>query len=176
MRAKLAKKKIDKTAKIEGLVVLDEAGKKLTVTPRKDNGALILKGERAEHLNKDGRLGTILFRLKQAEFTQLMNYFHAYAILAGEDTYEIYDRAYSEELNIYKDEVERSISVAGSRISYICYTGDETDDDWTYLTPARVKECLRLMLPELFKGELKENELHPGIWEKYKKFVKKTEN
>jgi len=58
------------------------------------------------------------------------------------------DKPYSEELNVYKDEIERSITTERNGFSFICYT-DRENDEWTYLTKAKLRYFIELLLPSL---------------------------
>lgn len=58
------------------------------------------------------------------------------------------DKPYSEELNVYKDEIERSITTERNGFSFICYT-DQENDEWTYLTKAKLRYFIELLLPSL---------------------------
>jgi hypothetical protein len=101
---------------------------------------------------------------------QLINYLHEYAIFTGDDQYEVYNKYYGEEFNIFKDGVERSITLSFSRLSFVCYTNDVNDDDWTFLSPIRVKETLKMMVAYIFLTENTKkhfDKLHPDIQNMY---------
>lgn len=58
-------------------------------------------------------------------------------------------KIYSEEINVYKDEIERSITTTKNGFSFICYT-DKVDDEWTYLTKAKLRYFIELLTPSLY--------------------------
>lgn len=170
IKAKLNKKKIDKKAQLPTESFIDKDGRELTFFPRKDNGALILKGNKDNYKKFNGHFS---YNWSYTTSIQLANYLHNYAVFTGDDDYEVYTRSYSEEFNVFKDEVERSIDVQGSNLSFICYT-NETDNDWTYLLPGRVKEYLRLLVAYIFiqkELDLHFSELHPGIQKLHKEWL-----
>lgn len=168
LKSKVNKKKIDKKAKLPSATFYDKHNRELSFYPRKDNGAIIIKANKANFPAKFG--GHFIFEWDIETIIEIANYIHNYAIFTGDNDYKVHQTAYVEEFNVFKDEVERSINVSGSGMSFICYTGDETDDDWTYLLPNRVKEYLRIIVAYIFLSdniELHFSKLHPSIQDKH---------
>lgn len=102
---------------------------------------------------------------------ELINFLHEYAIFTGDDDYDVYDRAYGDLFNVFtrEDETERSVDISVSSLSFECYTDDVENDNWTYLTPNRVKESLRMMVAYVFLHEDRKqvfDSLHSGVQEK----------
>lgn len=151
LRSKVNKKKIDKKAKLPSQTFVDTKGKELAFTPRKDNGAMILKANK-ENYPADYK-DYFRFNWDFETFISIANFLHDYAIFTGDHEYEVCQVAYCEEFNVFKDGVERSIDINGSKMSFICYTGDANDNDWTYLLPNRVKGVLRIMVAYIFLHE-----------------------
>lgn len=169
LKSKISKKKIDKKAIVPSHLEVDKNGRELLFYPRKDNGAIMLKANKQTF--PIGHGGAFVFEWSLDATIRIANYLHDYAVFTGDDDYQIYQKAYSEEFSVCKDEVERSINVSGSRFSFLCYTGNEKEDDWTYLSPGRVKETLRILYAYIFRhGDMEEHleKMHPGVQEKRK--------
>lgn len=114
---------------------------KLVVRAREDGRAVILESkDRTAHKN-----GHYFFHLGLENSIILTNYLIQYLDAWGIE-YKAEDKSYHEEINVFADEVERSISIYDGKISYICYTDDENDDHWTFLTPHKAKYFVELML------------------------------
>jgi hypothetical protein len=113
----------------------------LIVRGRDDGRAIILESKH----NKKNDKGRLTFKFEQEHLLVLTNEIIKYLNAWGIE-YLAEDKAYSDEINVYADGVERSISINGGRISYICYTNDEMDDHWTFLTPRKAKCFVELML------------------------------
>lgn len=58
-------------------------------------------------------------------------------------------KAYTEEISIYKNDVERSLFLSGDkgnlRLSLICYTDKPQDDNWINLSPAKLAYFVGLL-------------------------------
>lgn len=142
IKAKLDKKKVSKNGYITDPIELSckNSTDMLIVKPREDGRAIILESK-----NKvPTRNGFYIFKLGRENAIKLSNYIIEYLNAWGID-YTPEDKAYSEEINVYADEVERSISISADNISFICYT-DESDDYWTFLTPYKAKYFVELLL------------------------------
>lgn len=157
LKAKFNKKKIDKKAKLASDSFYDKAGKELSFSPRKDNGAIIVTANKAHFVNPDNE--AFKYEWKMDEFIRLVNFLHEYAVFVGEQDYEPYIAPYSEVIHVYKDEVERSIDIARNNWRYECYTDDNDDNHWTYLTPSNVVKVLRLHVGYIFLSEDAETHL-----------------
>lgn len=55
------------------------------------------------------------------------------------------DKAYTEEINTYRKEVERSILLIRNSILLFCYTDVEYDDNWIELTPKKYAYLIGLL-------------------------------
>lgn len=172
LKSKVNKKKIDKKAKLPSATFYDIHNRELSFSPCKDNKAIIIKANKSNFPAKYG--GHFNFEWNIETLIEIANYLHNYSIFTGDNDYNVYQTAYVEEFNVFKDEVERSINVSGSTLSFICYTGDETDDDWSYLLPNRVKEYLRIIVAYIFLRndiEFHFSKLHPSIQDKHSAWV-----
>jgi hypothetical protein len=167
-RMKLNKKKINTKEKLPSAEIVDINGNTLFLSPREDNGAIIIRVNK-EDFGKNP-CGRFKYDWNIETSIQLINYLHEYAIFTGDDQYEVYNKYYGEEFNIFKDGVERSITLSFSRLSFVCYTNDVNDDDWTFLSPIRVKETLKMMVAYIFLTENTKkhfDKLHPDIQNMY---------
>ena len=117
------------------------SGDMLVIKAREDGRAIILESK-----NKISNVnGHFSFNLGLENSITLTNHIIKYLDAWGME-YTAEDKSYSEEINVYADEVERSISISNGKISYICYTGDKNDDHWTFLTPSKAKYFVEIML------------------------------
>lgn len=180
IREKANKKRIDKKAKLPSKSFVDKRGNELFFSPGPDNGAIMLTADKASYSNKKEQSG-FSYEWDYSTVVEIANYLHEYAIFTGDDGYEVYNYAYSEEFNVFRDEVERSINFGADSLSFLCYTDDETDDNWTYLVPWNVKEALKITVSHLFNDktlyESHKEKVHPRIQSKYDVWlVKKKSN
>lgn len=142
LKSKVTGKKIAKNGLILEPIELHchKANDVLVIRPREDGRAIILESKnRVAHKN-----GHYFFDLGLENSITLTNYVIQYLNHWGID-YTAEDKSYSEEIHVYADEVERSISLCNGKISYVCYT-DDSDDYWTFLTPSKAKYFVELML------------------------------
>lgn len=168
LKAKFNKKKIDKKAKLPSDSFYDKDGKELGFSPREDNGAIIVKTNKTHFVNPNKE--PFRYQWKMDEFIRLVNFLHSYAVFVGEQDYEPYFAPYSEVIHVYKDGVERSIDIERNKWRYECFTDDNHDNHWTYLTPSSVVEVLRLHVGYIFLQEDVEaylSELDEDIQAKY---------
>ncbi|PLS19043.1 hypothetical protein CVD28_01160 [Bacillus sp. M6-12] len=114
---------------------------KLIVRAREDGKAIILESKN----RIPEKSGHFRFDLGKENAMALTNAIIPYVKAWGLE-YTAEDKAYHEEINVFADEVERSISVGGGKISYICYTDNDQDDYWTFLTPSKARYFVELML------------------------------
>jgi hypothetical protein len=113
----------------------------LILRAREDGRAIILESKN----RKPNPSGYYVFHLGRENAIRLTDEIIKYLEAWGIE-YTAEDKAYCEEINVYADEVERSITVSGDKVSFICYTDDENDDYWTFLTPHKAKYFVELML------------------------------
>jgi hypothetical protein len=142
LKSKVTGKKMAKNALILEPIEVNclNSDEKLIVRAREDGRAIIFESKnRVAHNN-----GHFSFNLGLENSIMLINYMIQYLNHWGMD-YTAEDKSYSEEINVFADEVERSISLSGGKISYTCYT-DKDDDYWTFLTPYKSKYFVELML------------------------------
>ncbi|WPS85548.1 hypothetical protein SMD22_00375 (plasmid) [Brevibacillus halotolerans] len=114
---------------------------KLIVRGREDGRAIILESKN----RKANGMGGYSFNFSAEQLWKLTNEIIKYLDGWG-ISYNAEDKAYSDEINVFADEVERSISISRERISFICYTDDHTDDHWAFLTPHKAKYFAELLL------------------------------
>lgn len=121
-------------------------GDKLKISTRNDGKAVILESMKRE-LQK---FGGISFTFTEPELEKVLIELIAYLEEWGITNLTPEDKCYNEEINVFKDGVERSINTNArtKNFSFIAYTDDE-DAYWTYLTPKKLKYFVELMLPGL---------------------------
>lgn len=120
-------------------------GDKLKTSSRSDGKAVIL-----ESVNRKSSVsGVYRFSFTKDEMNRFLDELAAYLNEWG-IKYTPEDRCYSEEINVYRDLVERSISTTPGKqeFHFIAYT-DSEDDYWSYLTPNKLRYFVELMLPGL---------------------------
>lgn len=149
LRGKINKKKIDKKAVIADFSVEDLSGQRFTFRMGKDNGSLLIIANKATFQKQD----RYAFKWDTSILAKLIRQFHGIHEFWGETLQFPYHKPYSEEFNVYENEVERSISLSRSGISFECYTGDQEDDNWTRIRPARMRMFLKMMNAYLFLAE-----------------------
>lgn len=147
LRMKLKRKKIDPNTVVPSFTLTDINGQVLTFTPAPDKNSLLLIAERDTFRNKRGGYA---LRWDTATLVELTNYLVGIARLYGETLVFPYHRGYSEEFNVYEQEVERTLSLNSTGLSFDCYTDNPEDDNWTRLRPSRLRETLKLFTAYLF--------------------------
>lgn len=176
IREKANKKRIDKKAQLPSDSFTDKNGNELFFSPGPDNGAIMLTVDKSSY-KKRREQNNFSFDWDYSTVVGIANYLHTYAIFTGDDEYKVYSHPYSEEFNVFRDEAERSISFSADSLSFLCYTDDENDDNWTYFVPWNVKEVLRTIVSYLFKDETQykfyKDKLLPEINSKYEKWLSK---
>ncbi|MFP3727013.1 hypothetical protein U8V72_17700 [Priestia filamentosa] len=172
---KLNKKKIDKNAEFPSAIFTNEGTnkKEITISPREGNGALIIRVNPKDYPSDYN--GYFTYKWDFPTSIALANYLHEYAIFTGNNNYEVCDKAYSEDLQVNTpDGAERTVSLSGSNLSFICYTGNKEEDYWTRLYPSQVKSALEVIVAYIFlHSEFKQfkNHLHPEIQKKYQPWL-----
>lgn len=121
-------------------------GDKLKISTRNDGKAVILESEN----RKLWKFGGIDFTFTESELKKVLIEMIVYLEEWGITNLTPEDKCYNEEINVFKDGVERSINTNArtKSFSFIAYTDDE-DAYWTYLTPKKLKYFVELMLPGL---------------------------
>jgi hypothetical protein len=173
IKAKISKKEIDVNKKLLSAHFVDKDGKELSFYPRKDNGALILKGNQTNYGKKFN--GKFIFDWDFATLIQITNYLHEYAKFTGDDQYQVYQKSYNDEFIDFKDGVGRKIAINSSRIWFISNIENGKYDDWSFLLPNRVQESLKMMVAYVFLNKDVEahfDEIHPDIQNLYGEWFK----
>ncbi|WP_336770200.1 hypothetical protein [Bacillus bombysepticus] len=173
LKSKLNKKKINKKAKLPSINLIDKSGKKFTLSPRKENGAIIITINKETYPQTKGFDGRYKIEWDFKVGIEIANYLHEYAIFTGDNDYTPNKDGIGDEIHVFKDEVERTVDFYASNLSFICYT-DNTDDNWTYLVPSNVKNVLKMIVAYIFLHKELEPHftlLHPEIQLKHNEWL-----
>lgn len=86
----------------------------------------------------------IRIKCEREEILNLINILTPYSTKIKKE-----DRAYTEEISTYKNEVERTLSLSGKKenlfLNLICYTNIPYDDNWIILTISKINYLLGLL-------------------------------
>lgn len=149
IRAKINKKKIDKKAEIPPFQIKDEKGRTLKFEMAKENGSLLVIADKESFSNtKKGYIFT--WEKDKTILIDLTNYLYGISLFWGDVLLVPYHKGYGDEINVYENEVERTYNLGQNRFYFDCYTGDESDDNWTRIRPSRAKALLKMMVAYLF--------------------------
>ncbi|GAB6450351.1 hypothetical protein bcgnr5390_13820 [Bacillus luti] len=173
LKSKLNKKKIDKKAKLPSLYLTDKSGKEFSLSPRGDNGAIIITINKETYPQTKGFDGRYNIQWDFKAGIEIANYLHEYAIFTGDNDYLPNKDGIGDELHAFKDDVERTPDIHGSNLSFICYT-DKADDNWTYLVPGNVRNVLKMIVAYIFLHKELDSHfssLHPEIQLKHKEWL-----
>lgn len=123
-------------------------GDTVIVSSRYDGKAVVL-----ESLNRPYHpSGALFFEFESGDLElfliELVEYLSAWEI---DYTPEV--KCYQEEIHVFRNGCERSITVnpSNSSFNFTAYA-DKNDDYWTYLTPNKLRYFVELMMPALRKG------------------------
>lgn len=146
LQAKLVKKKIDKKAQLATHTI-----GRLTFKMDKGNGSMLAIYEKQEPQEFSSKPYSVSFTPQDK--LDLFAYFYSIHEFYGDVLEMPYHRPYCESFNVYEKGVERTFDLNSNSFSFLCYTDEVNDDNWTRIGRAQVNEMTRMLMTYIFLHE-----------------------